>query len=218
MLNTNLFKLLKQPQKLVHAGYFALLSLLTASADYSECGWGIPRILPRMWISVMGVAQTHSQLPSRDSEGVCVCVHAHSPFNWKWSSFIWMQAWKIVPVSGHQMKTEACPPLTSLVMFRSSACRTGQQPELNIRMHNQPVQLLQLVDVKARIYTRNLFIFSPAKPRGPRPRQSLHMTERESPFPYLCVGHHWQFPNGQTVAREGLIRSRLRQPLPVHQM
>lgn len=105
--------------------------------------------------------------------------------------------------------------LTSLVMFRSSACRTGQQPELNIRIQNQPVQL-ELVDIIASIYTRNSFLFFPAKPRGPCSRQSLNMTERESPFPYLCVWHHWQFPNGQTVAREGLIRSRLRQPLPVH--
>lgn len=39
-----------------------------------------------------------------------------------------------------------------------------------------------------------------------------------SPFSYLWMWHPWQFLNEQTVAREGLIRSRLRQALPAHQM
>lgn len=138
----------------MHAEYFALLSLLTASVDYSECGWGIPHILPRMWISVTGSRTT--TLAAIDFR-LGRYVFTHIPFQRRVKQF-------------HlNMKVEDCTSfrsldedggvsaLTSLVMFRSSACRTGPQAELNIRVQNQPVQLLQ--HLLAWICNRNSFFF-----------------------------------------------------------
>lgn len=103
--------------------YFALLSLLTPSA-YSECGWGIPHILPRSWISLTGVAWTHQRNTSE------VCVHAHSlstesqAVSFEYNN----RAWKSVPVSGHLLTTEAC------LLKQARACSTVQPVEQDSRV------------------------------------------------------------------------------------
>lgn len=131
----------KQLWNLVHTKYFALLSLLTALPDYSECGWGIPHILLRMWISVPGVAQTHSQLSTVHSE---VCAHAHSLSTEREAVSSEYECGRLYQFQATRWRRRrVCFNKPRHVPQLSLKNRTAVRVTVNIRIQNQPVQLLQ---------------------------------------------------------------------------